>query len=611
MNATPGPVERVVSRRRVLELLGIGVGGAMVASACAGGENARDGDGGDGGGEKVFHGAWPYQVPPKGHFNLLPGITDAILGEDGIYEDLLFVPGGMYLWKEQEWVPMLAESWEFDEQAKTFTVRLASGNTWSDGKPITSKDVLTTFWCRRVMRQVEWEYINGMEATDDRTVVFTMNNPSTVVERYVIRANIFSDAVYGEFAQRAEKLFGSGKDLDSPEGVKLNEELQAFRPEGDQVVTSGPYRYDFDSITNSQLTLVKNDKGYNADKVAFDRLVIYNGETDTISAVVLSGAVDYATHGFAVATEKQFISQGVRILRPPVYSGPALLMNFDRLPEFKDVRVRQALAYAIDREKNGKVSLAESGVPVTFMCGMSDLHVPVWLSSETQDRLERYELDLDRAAALLEEAGWTKRGRSWHKPGGSKASYTITFPSEFADWSAAGQNVASQLSDFGIEVTPRGVTHTQHGVDVNKGRFQLAIRSWGSSTNPHPHFSYSQAYFTENIRLAANEGGRGIGFELKNVETEALGTVDLERITVATGESLDENLQKENIAKAAIAFNELLPKIPLFERYGNNPALEGERVKKWPADEEPIMANAPYADNFTTMLILSGELEPA
>src|SRR5690606_4893192 len=108
--------------------------------------------------------------------------------------------------------------------------------------------------------------------------------------------------------------------------------------------TSGPYRYDFDSITNSQLTLVKNDKGYNADKVAFDRLVIYNGETDTISAVVLSGAVDYATHGFAVATEKQFISQGVRILRPPVYSGPALLMNFDRLPEFKDVRVRQALA---------------------------------------------------------------------------------------------------------------------------------------------------------------------------------------------------------------------------------------------------------------------------
>jgi len=59
-----------------------------------------------------------------------------------------------------------------------------------------------------------------------------------------------------------------------------------------------------------------------ADKAQFDKVVLYNGETNDVTPVVLSKNVDYATHGFPPATEKQFTSEGIRILRPPVYSGP-------------------------------------------------------------------------------------------------------------------------------------------------------------------------------------------------------------------------------------------------------------------------------------------------
>ena len=84
----------------------------------------------------------------------------------------------------------------------------------------------------------------------------------------------------------------------------------------------------------------------------------------------------------------------------------------------------------------------------------------------------------------------------------------------------------------------------------------------------------------------------------------------LEQLVVNAPLGLDESAQKDSVTKVAIAFNELLPMIPLFERYGNNPALEGVRVAAWPPDSDPIMLNAPYGDNFTVMLLLTGQLKP-
>ena len=148
------------------------------------------------------------------------------------------------------------------------------------------------------------------------------------------------------------------------------------------------------------------------------------------------------------------------------------------------------------------------------------------------------------------------------------------------------------------------MTFTQEPIDVDKGNFQLAIQAWGASTQPHPHFSFVQDLFTHNIPTAANQGGRGMGFELKQ------GGVDLEQIVLNAGLGLDEAAQKDNVTKAALAFNDLLPMVPLFERYGNNPALTGKRVTGWPAEGDPILQNAPYGDNFTVMLIYLGRLKP-
>jgi peptide/nickel transport system substrate-binding protein len=594
-----------ISRRQLLRTVTIGSGLALVAAAAsavpAAAEPALQAGG------KEFHGAWPYELPPTGHFNFMFGITHAIL-RGGIYDDLITLPMAMYYWKQQQWLPLLADTWSFDQGASTFNVKLKSGLKWSDGSPLTSKDVVTTAWAARIVRNVLWQYIDSVTAVDELTASFHMFKPSTIVQRYVLRQlSPLADVQYGDWAKKAQDLFNSGKDLDSPEGKQLNTDFQQFHPQ--QVVASGPFNFDYNSITNAQLTLVKNPNGYGVNAIPFDKLVLYNGETPDVTPIVLNKDVDYATHGFPPATEQAFQSAGIRIIRPPVYSGPALLFNLDKLPEFGDKRARQAIAYAVDRAQNGTVSLGDSGIGVQYMAGFSDLLVPGWMSGDDIQRLNTYQYDQAKATQLLQDAGWRKSGDSWQTPDGRPAEYELIFPAEFADWSAAGQNLAGQLSAFGINVTPRSVTFTQEPDQVDKGDFQLAIQAWGASTQPHPHFSFVQDLFTHNIPIAANLGGKGMAFPLQQ-NTDALGPVDLEQLVVNAPLGLDEATQKMNVTQVAIAFNELMPMIPLFERYGNNPALDGLRVTGWPADSDPIVQNAPYGDNFAVMMLLTGQLKP-
>lgn len=598
-----------ITRRDLFKIVGLsaaaGAGGTAVAG-CAPAEPTNDSS--TTGGE--FHGAWPYKQPPEGNFNIagLPyaGVPLVIL-YDGIYGDLMNPPSAYYLWESKEWEYILGESHQLDAAGNSFTLKIKSGLKWSDGSALTSKDYLTTFYCQFIRRSTLWNFIKTIEAPDDTTVKITFTEPPSVIDRYILKSKVISTATYGEWADKAKALLDAGKTMDDPEGDKLGTEFGTFLPK--EVIVSGPYNLDYTTVSNTQLTMVKNPTGYGADKVKFDKLVIYNGETTEVTPLVQSKAVDYATHGFPPASAKAFQSAGFRILKPPVYSGPALLMNLDKLPEFKDVRVRQALAHVLDRTTIGTVSMGDSGKGVVFMAGFSDVQVPDWISTEDQAKLNKYDPDPDKATQLLTDAGWKKAGDAWQTPAGKNAEYEIQFPQTFADWSAAGTNVAEQLTTFGIKVIARGLDDKQAPIDIDKGNFELAIQAWGSSAHPHPHFSFVADLFTHNIPIAKNLGGKGMGFEL-NVNTKAYGKLDLEQVVTQAGLGLDLGEQKANVTKAAIAFNELMPMIPLFERYGNNPALEGDRVKAFLPDDDPLLKNAPYADNFVIIQMYRGEIDP-
>jgi peptide/nickel transport system substrate-binding protein len=271
--------------------------------------------------------------------------------------------------------------------------------------------------------------------------------------------------------------------------------------------------------------------------------------------------------------------------------------------------VRQAIFQAVDREQNAKITYADSGKGVKAPTNIAEAWLPDWLSADDIAKLNTYPYDPKKAESMLTDLGWKKGSDNvWVTKDGVRCEFELLCPAEYADSSASAQNFAEQMTKFGIKTTLRTVTFTQVDPDVDKGNFQMAIRGWGTANDPFPQFAFDSNLIRYTIR-SANGGGKGMAFPLKQT-TESVGDVDFEQLTVEIGQGLDVAKQKAATTKAVRAFNELLPMIPLYERFGNNPILEGVRVVGWPKDDDVLFQNAAYADSYVIISMLEGRLQP-
>jgi len=554
---------------------------------------------------KEFHGAWPYVIPGVAHYNMF--VTNAInFGTP--YNELMWLRPALYLWAEGRYIPNLAESWKFEPEnnPEYFIMTLKKGVKWSDGTEVTSKDVWSTYMVAYMMGWVVWNYIDDVEIVDKYTVKFHLTKPSLVAERLILRNPIYADEIFGEWAEKVAKMLKEGKTRTDMKDLIV--QFKDFKPK--KALYDGPFMLDTNRFTEAEAYLIRNPYYYDKDKIKFDVIKLYRGELSQIVSLVLAGEVDYATHAFTPAIEKQFELMGVKIIRPPLGSGPALVFNMKVYP-FNLKKFRQALAYAINRDENGYVSMAKSGVGVKYMAGMSDNMVKVWMKPDEIAQLNKYEYNPKKAEQMLKELGFTKGSDGiWRDDKGNKLEFELLVPAEWVDWVSAGENVASQLEKFGIKLTVRGVTWTQQPRQIREGKFQLAIQLWGTG-NPIPYY----AFWNDFIRLNHEKyrGGigsnEGIALDLENYETECCGTVNVYDLIINSVVGVDKEKTRQAYVKLAKIFNETLPIIPLWERYGNNPALEGVRVKKWPDVSDPIYKNNPYTDSFVTIMILTGRLE--
>jgi peptide/nickel transport system substrate-binding protein len=130
-----------VTRRRFLRdatLTSLGIAAAACTPGATPGASQSTGASAKGG---EFHGAWPYDLPPKGHYNYFAAA--GIILQGAIYVDLFQPPLATWMWNDAKWNYMLAESSSLS--GNVFSVKLRPNIKWSDGKAFTSKDVVTTF----------------------------------------------------------------------------------------------------------------------------------------------------------------------------------------------------------------------------------------------------------------------------------------------------------------------------------------------------------------------------------------------------------------------------------------------------------------------------------
>jgi len=549
----------------------------------------------------TFAGGWPYQQPPTGHFNVYATNNLNL----GIYYDVMNPPLAIYHWASGDYEGELADKFGFD-QDNNYVVTLKSGIKWSDGTPLTAQDLVTSFDILYMQSATEWKSLSKVEAVDDLTAKFTVTTPSKALERLIIaQENIAPTSVYGDLAKQVEPLIAAGKKAGDADFDALAKQIADFRPA--DFVADGPYKLDPTSITAQSLTLKKNAGGYNADVAKFDQILLWNGETETVTPLVAAGQLDYGTYGFPPATEQSFVDAGIDIIRGPGHTGPAIFVNFKDAPLDK-VELRQAIAYVIDRDAAGSVSLGKSGVASEYMAGIGDSLVDAWVSDAVKAKLNHYDQDTDKASQLLTGIGYTKGSDGkWADASGNKLSFTLSFPSNYTDWSATAENVTDALNAFGFDITATGAVDTQVQQDVFAGNFQMAIQGWGASS-PFPGNSYNVVYQTyDGTGLTVGQTGGGISFPTGVTYTG--GSLDVLDATNKSLQGLDQDAQKALVDQLAQSFNELLPVIPVWERYANNP-LNRKHLDA-PASDDAIYQN-PWSgtDAFMPYLIMSGKVSP-
>ena len=260
------------------QFLGLSAASSGLLAGCGGGGQNYGEGGGGGGGAKEFHGAYPYQLPPTGHFNTF--LTTGILADPVFYHDVLEMPMAMYMWAEQKYVPYMAIEWGF-EPPDVFKVTLREGAKWSDGSEFTSKDVVTTFNILRPQEQLVWNYLASGEPEDDYNLTFEMKDPSTVVERLVLRERIRANSVYGEWSKKAQELFDSGADPESKRSRTRSRSSTSSSPE--QMVVSGPFKIDEDSISRIAAHHEQQTPRGTLTRWDLEKMVIYNGETPAVT----------------------------------------------------------------------------------------------------------------------------------------------------------------------------------------------------------------------------------------------------------------------------------------------------------------------------------------
>lgn len=280
--------------------------------------------------------------------------------------------------------PDLAESYNIQDNGKTYEIKLKSGVYWHDQKPFNADDVIFTIITLqdpeyRSPERKAWEGII-VEKGDDLTVRFKLKNP------------------YAPFLQKLTLgiLPKHIWETVQPDNFALNE--NNLKPVG-----TGPYQ--FESIEKTKSGAVKSIKlkihKQHFAKAAYIEhvsFIIYPTQDDALKALN-DGGIDGL--GLLSAQEKNKLADGITTysLSMPLYY--AIYFNTERNKSLAEKSVRQALAQAINKSDILKNILLNEGAIV-------DSPLPQNIFGESPN-IVKYNFNLEEAKKILEQAGWVDK----------------------------------------------------------------------------------------------------------------------------------------------------------------------------------------------------------
>lgn len=335
----------------------------------------------------------------------------------------------------KELVPGLAESWEVSDDALTYTFHLRDSK-FSDGTDVTAEDAAFSLARIRDDELSLWSesytIIKDMQTPDAKTLVVTLNEPSAPFLSTLAMpgASIVSKAALEGEGQEAfaEKPVGSGAFM-----------VDEWR-RGDRVI------------------LKKNPNYWNAANVSLDGVEwISIPDDNTRMLAVQAGQIDAAIYVPFSRVAELKTDSALKVVENPSTREDHLLINHEHEP-LNDVRVREALDYAIDRQ-----SIIDT---VTFGIGeAANSYIPRGALYHSEDNGAR-PFDPEKAKALLAEAGVSDVNLDYLVNAGNEVDEQIAVL------------LQQQLGNVGIGVTLNKMDPSQTWDMLIDGDYDLSLMYW-------------------------------------------------------------------------------------------------------------------------------------
>ena len=389
---------------------------------------------------------------PSGLIPMIAGEAAATAVAKNIFNSLLRFD------KNLEFEGDLAESWQVSSDQRVITFKLKPNLKWADGKPLTSADVLFT-----------WKLV-----TDDKTRTPYGSDYKLVIKAETPDARTFRVSYAEPYAPAINSWAGldilpkhllEGKDINTtafgrkPVGSHYYQ-LEEWRP-GEQIsLTRNPL------ASQGQARIARLTSRFIPDESAqFLELMANN-----IDAMSLS-PVQYAR----IFPARPELQKKFALYKELGNSYTYLGFNLKRKP-FNDIRVRQAINYAINKQEIIDGVLLGLGEPVAspYKPGTR------WANPN----LSPYPYDPAKARALLEEAGYKDRGDGILARDGKALSFTLlTNQNKQREMSAV--LIQRRLREVGIEVNLRVLEWaTFIGRFIKTSDFDMVVLGWSLAIDP-------------------------------------------------------------------------------------------------------------------------------
>lgn len=384
----------------------------------------------------------PHKTTAYFSFEVLENVFDTLVAPDA----------------NLEMRPALAESWQVSPDQLTWTFRLRQGVTFHDGSPFTADDVVYSY--RRIIDEQlanvdKFSAVTDVRAADPATVTITVKQPTP---------NLLTN-------------LGGFKGMAIVQRRNVETRQIATHPIG-----TGPFAFTGQKSGDS-ITLTANPSYWGGAPAVSGVTFRFISEPSTALSALQAGEIDWTDSIPPQRVAQLKDDDSLALAVTPSNDYWYLALNQAREP-WNDVRVRQAIAYGIDRD--AIVQATSYGTAQA-----NQLAIPQgnpWYTS-----YGAYSYDLDKARDLLKDAGATPQ------------NLDMLVTSEYPETVTAAQIIADNLAPLGIRVNIRTVDFATWLDEQNNGNFDMLMMGWLGNIDPDD-FYYAQHHTdgTSNAQKFSN-----------------------------------------------------------------------------------------------------------